>query len=294
MRRQTLRVVRRLACAGAFLVLATSSADAACIMSPELQLQVNDPAFAAVKISVLVRMLVMSGDPAKADVAGLAAQATSTAERRRLVHNALRTESDTVQTRMQCGGISIRTQLANAVAANEAADVVPLWLDDALTAKAIPSVISAVCNRGDVNEIMLNGTTTATLVTPADTTTAWNVHRIDADTVWSAYRGAGAIVGVIDTGANADHADLKSACSVGGQTCIGAGMVAACEQAGLVERERDQRDGRAFVVHLSARGRRFQTVAERVLGQLDRDLRDALGPRNHEALRAALKGVMTL
>jgi DNA-binding MarR family transcriptional regulator len=72
------------------------------------------------------------------------------------------------------------------------------------------------------------------------------------------------------------------------------GLVAACERAGLVERERDQADGRAFVVRLTARGRRFQTVAEQVLDELDRELRDALGPRHHDALRTALMGVMQL
>jgi DNA-binding MarR family transcriptional regulator len=72
------------------------------------------------------------------------------------------------------------------------------------------------------------------------------------------------------------------------------GLVAACEQAGLVERERDPADGRAFVVRLTTRGRRFQTVAERVLDDLDRELLDVLGPRNHDALVTALKGVMEL
>jgi DNA-binding MarR family transcriptional regulator len=72
------------------------------------------------------------------------------------------------------------------------------------------------------------------------------------------------------------------------------GLVAACEQAGLVERRRDPADGRAFVVRLTARGRRFQTVAEQVLAELDRKLRDALGSRNRDALVKALKGVMEL
>ena len=72
------------------------------------------------------------------------------------------------------------------------------------------------------------------------------------------------------------------------------GLVAACEEAGLVERRRDAADGRAFVVRLTARGRRFQAVAEEVLYDLDRELRDALGIRNHDALRKALKGVMEL
>jgi DNA-binding MarR family transcriptional regulator len=72
------------------------------------------------------------------------------------------------------------------------------------------------------------------------------------------------------------------------------GLVAACEQVGLVERERDPADGRAFVVRLTTRGRRFQAVAERVLDDLDRELRGVLGPGNHDALVKALKGVMEL
>jgi DNA-binding MarR family transcriptional regulator len=72
------------------------------------------------------------------------------------------------------------------------------------------------------------------------------------------------------------------------------GLVAACEQAGLVQRRRDAADGRAFVVRLTARGRRFRTVAVQVLDDIDRELRDALGARNHDALRTALKGVMEL
>jgi DNA-binding MarR family transcriptional regulator len=72
------------------------------------------------------------------------------------------------------------------------------------------------------------------------------------------------------------------------------GLVAACEEAGLVERERDPTDGRAFVVRLTARGRRFQRVAERVLGDLDDELLDVLGADGHEALIKALKGVMEL
>jgi DNA-binding MarR family transcriptional regulator len=72
------------------------------------------------------------------------------------------------------------------------------------------------------------------------------------------------------------------------------GLVAACEHAGLVERERDPVDGRAFVVRLTTHGRRFQTVAQRVLDELDHELRDALGSKNHDALINALKGVMEL
>jgi DNA-binding MarR family transcriptional regulator len=72
------------------------------------------------------------------------------------------------------------------------------------------------------------------------------------------------------------------------------GLVKLCEQDGLVVRERDADDGRAFRVSLSARGRRFQAVADDVLHELDELLVRSLGPRNHEALAGALKGVIDL
>jgi DNA-binding MarR family transcriptional regulator len=72
------------------------------------------------------------------------------------------------------------------------------------------------------------------------------------------------------------------------------GLVRLCEQAGLVVRERDPDDGRAFRVRLTARGDRFRSVAEAVLGEIDEELRRSLGTPNHEALKAALRGVMDL
>ena len=50
------------------------------------------------------------------------------------------------------------------------------------------------------------------------------------------------------------------------------GLVQRCEADGLVERERDPRDGRAFNVRLTARGREFRGVAEEVLAELDAEL----------------------
>jgi DNA-binding MarR family transcriptional regulator len=72
------------------------------------------------------------------------------------------------------------------------------------------------------------------------------------------------------------------------------GLVARCEGDGLVERERDPADGRAFVIRLSRRGRRFRSAAKQVLRELDEELRDVLGARNRDALVKALKGVMEL
>jgi DNA-binding MarR family transcriptional regulator len=72
------------------------------------------------------------------------------------------------------------------------------------------------------------------------------------------------------------------------------GLVARCEADGLVTRERDPQDGRAFNVRLTARGRAFKAVAEEVVGELDEDLVRSLGTRNHSALIRALKGVIDL
>jgi MarR family transcriptional regulator, organic hydroperoxide resistance regulator len=72
------------------------------------------------------------------------------------------------------------------------------------------------------------------------------------------------------------------------------GLVRLCEEDGLVVRDRDLDDGRAFRVSLSARGRRFQAVADEVLRELDEELLRSLGARKHDALVAALRGVIEL
>jgi DNA-binding MarR family transcriptional regulator len=71
-------------------------------------------------------------------------------------------------------------------------------------------------------------------------------------------------------------------------------LVRDCEQAGLVRRRRDDADGRAFRVELTARGRRLRALAERVLGELDEEVLAAIGPHDTDALKTALKGVMDL
>jgi DNA-binding MarR family transcriptional regulator len=72
------------------------------------------------------------------------------------------------------------------------------------------------------------------------------------------------------------------------------GLVKLCEDAGLVVRERDPDDGRAFRIRLSARGRELRSVAERELRGLDAELVASLGKTNHAALRRVLKGVIDL
>ena len=72
------------------------------------------------------------------------------------------------------------------------------------------------------------------------------------------------------------------------------GLVKLCEDDGLVVRERDADDGRAFRVFLSARGRRLQAVADEVLRELDEELVRSLGERKRDALIGALRGVIDL
>ena len=72
------------------------------------------------------------------------------------------------------------------------------------------------------------------------------------------------------------------------------GLVKLCEDAGLVVRERDPDDGRAFRIRLTRRGRELRSVAGRELRSLDAELVASLGKTNHAALRRALKGVITL
>ena len=66
-------------------------------------------------------------------------------------------------------------------------------------------------------------------------------------------------------------------------------MVRLCERDGLVERRPDPDDGRATRVHLTAKARRFEPTAERVLAQLERDATSSLGARRLGELRRSLK-----
>jgi DNA-binding MarR family transcriptional regulator len=72
------------------------------------------------------------------------------------------------------------------------------------------------------------------------------------------------------------------------------GLVALCEKDGLVIRERDPDDGRAFRISLTPRGRLLQQAAEATLAELDGEIVAELGAHRRDALIEALKGVMDL
>jgi DNA-binding MarR family transcriptional regulator len=71
-------------------------------------------------------------------------------------------------------------------------------------------------------------------------------------------------------------------------------LVALCERDGLVVRERDPRDARAFQIKLTKRAKEFRPVAGQILRELDGEVLAALGERHTATLTRALKGVMDL
>jgi DNA-binding MarR family transcriptional regulator len=71
-------------------------------------------------------------------------------------------------------------------------------------------------------------------------------------------------------------------------------LIRLAERDGLVRRERDPEDGRAFRIHLTARARSFQPVAERVLARLDARVERRLSTAEREVLTTSLQEVMSL
>ena len=66
-------------------------------------------------------------------------------------------------------------------------------------------------------------------------------------------------------------------------------MVRLCERDGLVERRPDPDDRRATRVHLTAKARRFQPAAERVLAQLEHEAGHLLSEQRLAELRRTLE-----
>jgi DNA-binding MarR family transcriptional regulator len=66
-------------------------------------------------------------------------------------------------------------------------------------------------------------------------------------------------------------------------------MVRLLERDGLVRRERDPHDGRAFRIVLTAKARRLEPVAERTLAELGALAHERLGERRLQAVKHGLK-----
>jgi DNA-binding MarR family transcriptional regulator len=71
-------------------------------------------------------------------------------------------------------------------------------------------------------------------------------------------------------------------------------MIRLLERDGLVQRQRDPEDRRAFRVYLTARARSFRPVAESVLSELDKLVGERLSQAELSRLKTSLKEVMSL
>lgn len=71
-------------------------------------------------------------------------------------------------------------------------------------------------------------------------------------------------------------------------------LVRLAERDGLVRRERDVSDRRAFRIFLTARSTAFKPVAERVLARLEARVERHLSPAEREVLTTSLQEVMSL
>ena len=69
-------------------------------------------------------------------------------------------------------------------------------------------------------------------------------------------------------------------------------MITQLERDGLVERRADPGDGRATLIYLTERARRFEPVAANVLAELDRLVKRRLGADRVAALKDALRELM--
>src|SRR3712207_1030754 len=71
-------------------------------------------------------------------------------------------------------------------------------------------------------------------------------------------------------------------------------MIRLIERDGLVRRQRDPKDRRAFRVYLTVRARSFRPVAESVLREMDELVEERLSQAELSTLRTSLKEVMSL
>jgi DNA-binding MarR family transcriptional regulator len=71
-------------------------------------------------------------------------------------------------------------------------------------------------------------------------------------------------------------------------------MIRLVERDGLVQRQRDPEDRRAFRIYLTARARSFRPVAESVLRELDELVEKRLSQAEFSRLKTSLQEVMSL
>lgn len=111
--------------------------------------------------------------------------------------------------------LSLQTQ------SNKVSDIQSLWIINAVYCKATPDIINEIANQKDVAFIAYPYVASENILltvgdpVPVDVldyrTKEWNIVKIAADSCWAAgYKGQGVIVGIIDTGVNYNHLDLRN------------------------------------------------------------------------------------
>jgi len=118
---------------------------------------------------------------------------------------------------------SILSQIGSFEASNEVTTVKPLWISNVINCQATPAAIAELAKRDDVESIDFDEERNlvsserrtpqkrdySTPVTSGKDITT-NVTKINADQVWTAgFTGQGVLVGLVDSGVNYNHIDLK-------------------------------------------------------------------------------------
>jgi subtilisin family serine protease len=134
--------------------------------------------------------------------------APSRRQRRAALVRALRARAGADQT-------GVRSLLSRRRAQGLVADVVPLWVVNAVAVVARPSVITELARRPEVREIdpdlALQAPAAPTAAATAGTLTEPNVDAVNAPALWDlGIRGQGTVVATMDTGVDAGHPDLAA------------------------------------------------------------------------------------
>ena len=225
------------------LLLGSAGAAQAGTLTPGLQNIVNDPAFANLRIPVIVRFTVSATQEQQyaTDFQNAVNAQATIASKKAAGYNKARQQRDALLSSIPCGQAqSIQQVLTAGVASGAAINVYAGVMSRVVTLKAKPALITQLKGLASADLISLAGTVdyTAPAVTP--TSTEWNITSVGAPAVCNPSTlvgqcGRGAVVGVIGTGANMAHQDLAPRCQGGsksGQTCLGLGNPEACESGG--------------------------------------------------------------
>jgi serine protease AprX len=192
MRRKRISTIGRLLFLGSLLMVSAASSSWADIVEPRVQsalgsLGPND------KLSVIITFSNRV-DPSQF-------QGTHRGTRRAKMIRALKARSADSQR-------SLRALLKQ----HKVTQVKSLWLINGIEVTVGREVIQKLANLAGVQNIKLNQTLYIPAELPSPTALPeWNLRTIHADELWSlGYNGQGIVVATMDSGVDADHADLKS------------------------------------------------------------------------------------